>query len=165
MEIPPSVETPNLHKIGVFTEGVITLCALGSGITYEAKNSKINNFSTRSETWNTWTSVIESTSFDKELYAYNAANNNGLPNSVFIPSEKTQFITTRKYHEYKFRLVTLNLYDVVKDCFMQQNNVLNRAKKYKILSGKMCLYLSSIMNPVSHLTFKLLKKKLYYHSA
>ena len=74
-------------------------------------------------------SEIDRASFDKELYAHSIANGNLLPNFVFIPSEKTEFLTTREHHEYKLKIVTLNLHDVVNDCFKQQNSILNEIKK------------------------------------
>lgn len=74
-------------------------------------------------------SDIPKTSFDKELYAYNTANGNLQPNFVFIPSEETKFLTSQEHDIYKLKIITLNLHEIVNDCFHQQNNILKKNQR------------------------------------
>jgi hypothetical protein len=63
--------------------------------------------------------------FEKELYAYNVANNNTQPNFVFIPSEETRHLQTLQHNDYKLEIVTLDLKAILFDHHNQKRTTLN----------------------------------------
>ena len=54
-------------------------------------------------------------SFEKELYAYNIANDNSQPNIVFIPSEESKHLKTLIHSSNKLEVVTINIKDILHD--------------------------------------------------
>ena len=69
---------------------------------------------------------LSKASFDKELYAHNIAHGNVKPNFVFIPSETTQFLEKRTHDVYQLKIVSLNLQEVMEDCFTGETTVLDK---------------------------------------
>lgn len=60
-------------------------------------------------------SEVEKSPFEKELYAYNIANNNSQRNIVFILGEQNKYNRTLQHKEYKLILVSLSLADIMHD--------------------------------------------------
>ena len=63
--------------------------------------------------------------FEKELYAYNVANDNMQPSFVFIPSEETKHLQTLIHKSFKLELVSLNLKNILKDYKYKQFDTLS----------------------------------------
>lgn len=66
--------------------------------------------------------------FEKELYAYNVANDNSQPNFVFIPSEETRHLQTLIHNSYRLEVVTVDLRNILKDYYKKQYETLNFVK-------------------------------------
>jgi len=66
--------------------------------------------------------------FEKELYAYNVANNNSQPNFVFIPSEETKHLQTLIHNSYRLQVVTVDLRTILNDYFKKQYEILSFVK-------------------------------------
>jgi len=66
--------------------------------------------------------------FEKELYAYNVANNNSQPNFVFIPSEETKHLKTLTHDFYKLEIVTVDFKTILNDYFKKNQETLSYIK-------------------------------------
>ncbi len=66
--------------------------------------------------------------FEKELYAYNVANNNSQPNFVFIPSEETRHLQTLVHNAYRLEVVTVDLNNILTDYIQKRSDTLNFVK-------------------------------------
>ncbi len=62
--------------------------------------------------------------FEKELYAYNVANDNSQPNFVFIPSEETRHLQTLIHSSYRLEVVTVDLRNILSDYKQKRNETL-----------------------------------------
>ncbi len=72
---------------------------------------------------------VSENSFEKELYAYNVANNNKQTNFVFIPSEETKHLQTLIHKSYRLELVSLNLKNILMDFKNKKFDTLNYINK------------------------------------
>ena len=63
--------------------------------------------------------------FEKELYAYNIANNNSQPNFVFILSEETKHLQTLVHKEHRLEVLTVNLETILSDFHKKRTETLN----------------------------------------
>jgi hypothetical protein len=67
--------------------------------------------------------------FEKELYAYNVANDNSQPNFVFIPSEETRHLQTLIHNSYRLEVVTVDLRNILRDYKQKKNETLDFVKR------------------------------------
>lgn len=80
----------------------------------DAKYYKIGNFSDNA--------------FEKELYAYNVANENSQPNFVFIPSEETKHLQTLIHKSYRLEVVSVDLRNILRDYKQMRKETLDFVK-------------------------------------